>query len=533
MRLALAQFNSTMGDFDGNKDRMLDLIRQARAQKCDLVIFPELALFGYSPNDLLERQDLINDQLKALQSLAKNKPKDIAALVGAVTRVEKGAGKPLFNSAVFLKEKIRFLNKQLLPSYDVFDETRFFRPGKIEKNFISMGKKNVLVLVCEDMWGWEREEYDNPLKGSLEKKVDFVVSINASPFCIGKRERRLNMAKQTAKKLKCPVVYVNMVGAQDEIIFDGGSFVVDSKGQILGQAAHFKEELLIVDLFEKSKKIITDKTDEGEILRQSLVLGIRDFARKNQMRRIHLGLSGGIDSAVALCLAVEAIGAENVTALALPGPHSASESLTLAQQLAKNLGCAFQSLPIQNIYQQQLKDFESVFGPQKFGLLHENLQARIRGSVLMMYSNLQSSLLLATSNKSELATGYSTLYGDMCGGLAPLGDLLKRQVYAVAENYNKDTEVIPRRIIDRAPSAELAPNQKDQDSLPPYEELDSTVHRLVTQMALPKTKEDQWLLKKMAYSEFKRWQAAPILRVSEHAFGRGRRWPISGKAYKN
>jgi NAD+ synthase (glutamine-hydrolysing) len=532
MRVALAQINSMMANFSANKEKILDFARQAQEQNCDLVVFPELALFGYSPGDLLEREDLVVEQLKSLQELQKNRSLKIPALIGAITKAPKTPGKPFYNSAVLTGKKSKICHKHLLPNYDIFDESRFFRPGKISDNVITVGNKKILVFVCEDMWSAERADYIDPLKQLGKLKIDFVVSINSSPFSLGKKERRQKMAKIVAKKLKCPVLYVNMVGAQDEVIFDGGSFAINALGKVTHHARHFSEELLVIDLKDQKSKTRISASDEGEILRQALVLGIRDFAGKNNLKHIHLGLSGGIDSAVALCLAAEALGPKSVTAIALPGPFSAPESFTLAQVLAKNIGCEFHTASIDDIYKEQLASFEKVFGQQKFGLIHENLQARVRGGLLMMYSNFKNSLLLSTSNKSEIATGYATLYGDMCGGLAPLGDLLKNQVYAIAEAYNKEKELIPKAIVARAPSAELAPNQKDQDSLPPYDELDASVQRMVTEQEAAKKDIDRWLLKKIALSEFKRWQAPPILKISEHAFGRGRRWPISHGAYK-
>jgi NAD+ synthase (glutamine-hydrolysing) len=532
MRVALAQINSIMADFSANKEKILSFVRQAREQKCDLIVFPELALFGYSPNDLLEREDLIDDQLKALKSLQKDKTLSIPCIFGAVTKAPKTPGKPLYNSAVLVGKKTHICHKQLLPNYDVYDESRFFRSGKITDNIVSVGKKKVLILVCEDMWSAERSDYINPLKQLGKKKIDFVVSINASPFSLGKDIRRQKMAKLTAKQLKCPVLYVNLSGSQDEVIYDGGSFAINREGQLIAHANRFSEELLIVDLKNKKPKVLKSKITDAEVLKNALIFGIREFAQKNSLSRIHLGLSGGIDSAVVLCLAAEALGPKNITAVALPGPFSSPESLQLAKALAKNVGCEFHELSINSTYKEQLASFESVFGPQDFGLLHENLQARIRGAMLMMYGNLKNSLLLSTSNKSEISTGYSTLYGDMCGGLAPLGDLLKNQVYDIASCFNEESEMIPVAIITRAPTAELRPNQKDQDSLPPYDELDASVQRIVTQSQAAKNETDRWLLKKIAFSEFKRWQSPPVLKISEHAFGRGRRWPISHQAYK-
>jgi len=530
MRIALAQMNSRLGGIDSNLAKIVDFTRQAQDKNCHLIVFPELAILGYSPNDLLERPEVVAEQLKALKKLPSSKK--ITGIVGAITPNKNKNQKPYYNSAVVFPGAIKPCNKTLLPSYDVFDETRFFQAGEVNNRIVKVAGYKVAVLICEDMWAWERTEYQNPLRQIAKQKVDVVVSINASPFSIGKRERRLKVARQTAKLFKAPVVYVNMAGAQDEVIFDGGSFAVDAKGKVFAQSAYFSEDINIIDTEKRIGEMRQAPKNEGELLHGALVSGLRDFAAKNGFSKIHLGLSGGIDSAVAVALAADAVGPQNVTALALPGPYSSSESFSLAEKLAENIGCGFRTLDINTAYEEMIGNYEKVFGKMEFGLAHENVQARLRGLFLMMFANVNNSLLLSTGNKSEAASGYATLYGDMCGGLAPLGDLLKRQVYLLAEHYNSQYELIPKQIIERAPTAELRPNQKDQDSLPPYAELDASVERLVSKMSSAKNATDQWLLKKLAQSEFKRWQAPPILRVSDHAFGRARRMPISNAFYK-
>lgn len=530
MRIALAQMNSTLGGIEKNLEKIRSMTLQAQEKNCDLIVFPELALLGYSPNDLLERPEVVEAQLQALKKLPV--AKGITGLTGAITRNPHKKQKPYLNSAVFFSKKAPQVNKTLLPSYDVFDETRFFQADAKTNHVIKMGKKKVAVLICEDMWPWERAEHENHLIKMAKAKCDVVISINASPFSLGKRERRLKMAKQTAKLFNCPVVYVNMVGAQDEIIFDGGSFAVSARGKVLAQSSYFSEDLNVLDLEKGVGGVRSIPQHDGELLHGALVLGLRDFAHKNGFKKIHLGSSGGIDSAVALALACDAVGPQNVMSMAMPGPYSADESASLAQQLAKNAGCQFRTIDINSTYKQLISSFEESFGSLEFGIVHENAQARIRALFLMMYANFNNSLLIATSNKSEAATGYSTLYGDMCGGLMPLGDLLKSQVYALAEYYNKEYELIPKRILSRPPTAELRPNQKDQDSLPPYDVLDAAVENIVSQQGASKTETDRWLLKKLAASEFKRWQAPPILRVSNHSFGRGRRMPIANGFYK-
>jgi len=529
MRIALAQMNSVLGGIEKNIAKIQTLAREAKEKNCELVVFPELAVMGYSPNDLLERPEVVEAQIKALKNLPKIK--GLTGIVGAVTANKDKHQKPFFNSAVLFSGPGAAVHKTLLPTYDVFDETRFFQSGEVSGHVRKIGGRRVAILVCEDMWAWERPEHQNFLKKISKPRCDVVISINASPFALSKRARRLKMARETAKIMKSPVVYVNMVGGQDELIFDGGSFAISAKGKIIAQSAYFAEELNVIDT-EKNQGVVREfSNDEGEVLHGALVLGLRDFAAKNGFQKIHLGLSGGIDSAVALALAADAVGPQNVTAIAMPGPYSAPESFKLAERLAKNVGCHFKTIDIVPGYEQMLASFEKTFGQQEFGLLQENAQARLRGFFLMMFANLSNSLLLATGNKSEIATGYSTLYGDMCGGIMPLGDLLKRQVYAVAAYYNSQYELIPKEIINRAPSAELRPGQKDQDSLPEYDILDKSVESVVSKMQAAKNTTDQWLLKKLAVSEFKRWQAPPVLRVSDHSFGRGRRMPISNAYY--
>lgn len=522
--------NPVLGDLDGNVQKMLLWCQRAADKSCQLIVFPELSILGYSPNDLLERPELIEAHDKALKTFFKNKPKNIEAIVGGLSKVK---GVPSLANAAFTSQFPKSsVMKSLLPTYDIFDEGRFFRAGDIQQHLIQIQKKKVLLLVCEDMWAWERNPDENPLKKIKKSKVEVVISINASPFSLQKQKRRLAVAKQTAKYFSAPVIYVNMVGAQDELIFDGSSFVVDKSGRLLAQSAFCSEDLNIVDLEKSDGGVRLGAQSTVEQLHSVLTLGIRDFVSKNGFTKIHLGSSGGIDSAVVTALACDAVGPQNVTTIALPGPYSHEKSARLAEELAKNLGCRFLNMPIQNIYERTIYEYEKTFGEMTFGLVHENLQARLRGNVLMMFSNAQQSLLLATGNKSEYATGYSTLYGDMCGGLAPIGDLLKRQVYDLARFYNRERELIPKEIIERAPSAELRPNQKDQDTLPSYDLLDTAVDKIVTEVKAAKSPTEKWLLKRLAASEFKRWQAPPVLRVSERAFGRGRRYPITNGFYK-
>lgn len=539
MRIALAQMNSLLGDFEGNKTKILEFVRRARERRCDLVVFPEAALFGYHPADLLERPSLVAQQEKCLREIHRALPKDIAILVGAFVRNTSKKGKGFWNAGVFLAKgaKPRIFAKQLLPTYDVFDESRHVEPGRVAGNVFRFKGKKILVTVCEDIWGWPRKDNPffstygrNPLQDVKPRKMDLVLNLSASPFTHSKLANRLIVTRNTAKHFGCPMVYVNMVGAQDELIFDGGSFALDKKGKILAQCVRFEEDLNVLDLSEMRSDLRAVPGDEQETLRQAIVLGLRDYLAKTGFAKVHLGLSGGIDSALVACLAVDAVGPGNVTGLMLPGPFTSPDSLKWAHALAVNLGIELHEVPINPAYDQAVSSFERVFGAKEFGLMNENMQARLRGMMLMAFSNREKSLLLGTSNKSEFAVGYSTLYGDMIGALMPIGDLLKGEVYALSRHYNSQSEVIPAGILDRAPSAELRANQTDQDSLPPYEQLDAAIRRLVVGFHAPKNELETRVLNMMMASEFKRWQSPPVLKVSDHAFGRGRRFPVAHRA---
>lgn len=458
------------------------------------------------------------------------------ALVGAITLNPKKLGKPYLNSAVLISKgkKSQVFSKQLLPTYDVFDEGRHIEPGKTAENFVRINGKRILITICEDIWAWKQrggQRYQsygaNPLEKIPKKHVDLVLNLSASPFVPMKQKARQLVVKQTAHHFSCPMVYVNMVGAQDELIYDGGSFAIDSKGKVLAQASHFEEDFVIVDYKKNEGQRNPTVTDTNERLRKAIVLGIRDFVSKVGFQKVHLGVSGGIDSALVASFAVDALGPMNVTGYLLPGPFTSQESNELGTKLCQNLGIQFKTLSIQSGFDSITAELDKSVGPLSFGVVHENVQARLRGLYLMAMSNLKNSLLLGTSNKSELAVGYSTLYGDLCAGLLPIGDLLKSQVFELAHHYNKDSELIPNQIIERAPSAELRLNQKDSDSLPPYERLDPIVQKIVENGKPPKTPLEKQVYQMMMKTEFKRWQAAPILKLSQHAFGRGRRLPVA------
>jgi NAD+ synthase (glutamine-hydrolysing) len=527
MRVGLAQINATLGDFAGNREKILSFTRRALEKHCDLVVFPELSIMGYLPNDLLERSSVIDEQLKD----------GIGVLCGLIKRTGKKKGKPLYNSAALLEKgkKPRFFNKELLPTYDVFDEARHIEKGRIADGFFKFKGKRILLTICEDIWGWELPEHptnylENPLVALKKEKVDFVINMSASPFTMAKAVDRRSVVGLTAKNFKAPMVYVNLVGGQDEVIFDGGSFAVDKNGKEIARNISFEEDLNVVDLAKLEGGFREESDDQIERMRQALVLGLRDYARKTGFSKVHLGLSGGIDSAVVACLAVDALGPQAVTGVTMPGPFNEAKSRTLSDDLAKNLGIRCFNLSIAKSYETVLSAFKDSVGDFEFSVVNENMQSRLRGLMMMALSNKENSMLLTTGNKSEYATGYATLYGDMAGGLAVIGDLLKGQVYALAKHYNSERELIPDAIINRPPSAELRPDQKDEDSLPPYPELDKAVQNLVEFQKPAKSKTEKWLVGVLAKQEFKRWQAAPILKISGHAFGRGRRMPLAHKA---
>ena len=540
MRIALAQINSTLGDFENNKIKILSFIASAKEKKAELVIFPEASLFGYHPFDLLERDLLVDKQAKALKQLLKEIPVDIHVLIGGFEKNRSKKGRPYFNVA-FLCQKnkiLKIFRKELLPTGDVFDEARFIEKGDLTKNYFKIKNRKFFLTICEDIWAWENKRgrsiyTENPLKKVKKQKVDLVINMSASPYFEGKLKQREYVVQKTAKHFNAPMVYVNLVGAQDEIIYDGQSFLMDKTGKKKFVCLDFEEDLNIFEI-----ETLKDWNSSGskkeptptEQLHKALVLGLRDFSAKTGLKRVHLGLSGGIDSAVVACVAVDALGPNNVSLFALPTEFNKPESFKLAKQLADNLKLEMKVIPIQPIFETIKAEVDSQFNIREFGLVHENLQSRIRGLLLMAYANSAGSLLLTTGNKSEYATGYTTLYGDMCGGLAIIGDLTKKQVYELANHFNNSYELIPKQIITRAPSAELRPNQKDQDSLPAYDLLDVSVVKIVEDRLQAKTKTDEWLLQALMKTEFKRWQSPPILKVSEHSFGRGRRYPIAHKA---
>lgn len=540
VKIALAQINPIVGDIDGNRRKILAFGRRAEARGADLVVFPELALTGYPPRDLLELKAFVQKNLTALQDLAKA-TRRVGYLVGYVEPNPKATQKPCFNAAALLVNgrivAKRF--KTLLPTYDVFDESRHFESAP-ETSPIPYRGKRLGVHICEDMWHvpalWPESPYRiDPIARLAKAKADVFINLSSSPFHRGKTHKRLELVQHHVARYHRPFLFVNQVGGNDELIFDGNSFAVDGQGKVLGQASSFTEDLTIVDTGAKGTTEFWREEPEIAQIHDALVLGLRDYARKCGFEKVLLGLSGGIDSSVTAAIAVEALGAKNVLGVLMPSLYSSKGSVTDSVDLAKALGIRTHTLPITPVFRNYLKTLKPAFERLPPDLAEENLQARIRGTLLMALSNKLGMLLLTTGNKSEVSMGYCTLYGDMNGGLAVISDVFKTTVYDLAREINRRHNVIPENSITKAPSAELRPNQKDQDSLPPYEVLDPIVEAYVeagkdvediTAMGYAKPLVEK-ILRTIDAAEYKRRQAAPGLRLTSKAFGMGRRMPIA------
>lgn len=542
MKIALGQLNFFVGDFEGNLKKMLAAVAEAKAQGADLVCFPELATCGYPPRDFLEFDDFIRRAEHSIMELAKA-AQGIAIAVGSPSRNPVIEGKDLFNSAYFLEDgQIKHVHhKALLPTYDIFDEYRYFEPAKEFKVVEFKGKK-IALTICEDLWnlGNENPLYTIvPLDEMMPQHPDVIINLSASPFSYEHALERIRVVKANVERYKLPLFYVNQVGAQTEIIFDGGSFAVAPNGHVFEEMPYFKECVKTFDLNEVMNNGRNNERPKEKIplIHDALVLGIQDYFEKLGFQRAILGLSGGIDSAVVAVLAARALGEDNVRALLMPSQFSSVHSVNDARQLANNLGMQYDIIPIEPIFNSFCEALRPHFWGHPFDITEENIQARIRGMLLMAVSNKFGNILLNTTNKSEMAVGYGTLYGDMCGGLAVLADVYKTEVYELAFYINKDAEVIPENTLTKPPSAELRPNQKDIDSLPPYEVLDAILYQYIEKHQGPREiiemGFDEAIVKKalrlVNTSEFKRHQAPPVLRVSSKAFGVGRRMPIVGK----
>ncbi len=559
MKIGLLQLNSTIGDFAANREKLVTAYADAVARGAEFVLAPELFLCGYPPRDLLQRPDFIDENLATLEAVAKNVG-GIPLCVGFVDKNSERPGRALRNAAAVLQHgKIIWrTNKSLLPTYDVFDEDRYFEPAKKIEPFVFNGRK-LGITVCEDIWNdedfWPERLYRrDPVKELVAQGAEIILNISASPWCVGKEKTRLEMLQRVARDEKIPLSQVNLVGANDELIFDGHSVALDSAGKVLALGRGFAEEILVVDFNAGSSRrepaqIKTEAESERTHVRchsfppreqqifSALSLGIRDYVRKCGFKSVILGLSGGIDSALVAVLAADALGAENVLGVAMPARYSSRGSLTDAELLAKNLGLRYEVLPIEPVFNAVEKQLEAVFAGTKRNEAEENVQSRLRGVTLMALSNKFGALVLTTGNKSEMAVGYCTLYGDMNGALAPIADVFKTEIYALAKWINRDREIIPHASIAKPPSAELRPDQTDQDSLPPYEILDAILDlyvvknlgksEIVARGFAAATVTD--VVNKINFSEYKRRQAAPALKVSPRAFGIGRRIPVAQK----
>ncbi len=547
MKVTIGQINTTNGDIAGNVAKILKGIKKAKADGSDLVVFPELAIHGYTSQDWFQDHDIIREAETPLAEIVAA-TKGITAIVGTIRQNDETDGRRLFNSAAVIHdgELLGFADKTLLPEYDVFDDPRYFEPSEQRRLFEINGVK-IGVAVCEDFWNdktfWKERLYDDdPTNELIEMGADLIVSTNASPFNKGKIRLRCDMVAHRAKAQKIPIVFVNLVGGNDGIIFDGASLIADEEGDIILQAKAFEEfvETVELDVRKPDSRGITG--NEIKTLRRALVLGIRDYAHKNGFNKAVLGLSGGIDSTLVATLAAEALGAENLLCVMMPSPFSSEGSIAHSQELIKNLGCESRIEPISDAFEVLLKQLEFQ-KPMRGGenLAAENMQSRIRGVIIMAISNAEGRLVLSTGNKSELAVGYCTLYGDTNGGLAVIGDVLKTEAYALSRHINDEAgkEIIPEVIIDKAPSAELAPDQFDADSLPPYSKMDPILKLYFENKLSPKEIIDEGHNEDLVYSllnkvespanEFKRRQLPPTLIVSKNAIGIGRRRPITHK----
>ena len=543
MKIALGQIDSTVGDFAGNAEKIVDFAQRARSAGAGLILFPELAICGYPPRDLVERPAFVEKNQKTAEAIAR-RTTGISVICGMVTRAQAGSGKSVMNSAALLQDgKIPFIqSKMLLPTYDVFDEMRNFAPASSQQLLSFCGKRMALT-VCEDAWNdknfWSKRLYTlDPVEELIKAGGNFVLNISASPFWVGKREFRQKMLRSIAVNHKVPVVMVNQVGGNDSLIFDGTSLVLNREGEVIAKGKSFEEDLICFDSDELTGEIHESVQGEEAEAYGALVMGTRDYVRKCGFRTVIVGLSGGIDSALTAAIAADAVGPENVIGVGMPGPYSSGGSVADAESVAKNLGIRFELLSIKDIFLAYRKVLDPVFAGRAEDVTEENLQPRARGTLLMALANKFGAIVLSTGNKSEVAVGYCTLYGDMVGGLAVISDVPKTMVYRLARYVNSRRAVIPQDTLDKPPSAELRPGQMDIDTLPPYEVLDPILEDYIEDMRTAEEiaerhKFDIALVRKVIRmidrNEYKRQQAALGLKISEKAFGYGRRFPIAAK----
>ena len=544
MQIALGQINPTVGDFSGNASKIVDFAQRAKSGGAGLILFPELSVCGYPPRDLVERASFIAHNRETLDRIAAE-TSGIAVICGVVTPAEADTGKSVMNSAALLMDgKVAFVqSKMLLPTYDVFDEMRNFAPAKSQSLFSFRGKQ-VALTICEDAWNdkhfWNKRLYTfDPVEALLGAGASILLNISASPFWIGKREFRREMLASIARNYKTPVAMVNQVGGNDSLVFDGSSLVLNAAGDVIAQGKSFEEDLVFFDPDSLTGDLHQTMPGEEASAYAALVLGTRDYVRKCGFRQVIVGLSGGIDSALTATIAADALGPENVIGVGMPGPYSSQGSVEDARTLAGNLGIRFELLCITESFESYRKTLQKTFAGCKEDVTEENIQSRIRGTLLMALSNKFGALVLSTGNKSELGVGYCTLYGDMAGGLAVISDVPKTLVYRLARYANSQRAVIPQASLEKPPSAELRPDQKDSDSLPPYEVLDAILEDYIEDMhGAEQIARDHGfelelvrkVIRMVDRAEYKRQQAAPGLKISAKAFGYGRRFPIAAKA---
>lgn len=539
MRIALAQLNYHIGNFQENNQKIVHAINKARNEKADLIVFAELAIGGYPAKDLLRNRQYIQACQDSIKHIAEH-CKDISCIIGAPTPNTDQEGKALYNSAVLIENGViqQLVHKSFLPDYDIFDEYRYFEPNK-RFNCIDFKGHKIALTICEDLWDDDGyNSYVGDLMAELRKEnPDFIINLAASPFSYTQQQQRVNVLKRQAIKAACPLVYVNQVGAHTDIIFDGRSMVLNKNGELTHTLKKFEEDFLLVDLSQE-QAILPETTDaEIALIHEALILGLKDYFQKSNFKKVVLGLSGGLDSALVAALACEALGAENVLAILMPSKYSSDHSIKDALDLVANTGCHKETIAIGAMVDAFEETLQPVFAGRTPDTTEENIQARVRGTLLMAISNKFGHILLNTSNKSEAAVGYGTLYGDMAGSLSVIGDVYKTQAFRLAEYINRDREIIPINTISKPPSAELRPDQKDADSLPPYELLDSVLYQLIelekSTVEVIQAGFDTDLVMRIAKllnnAEFKRFQAPPILRVSPKAFGSGREFPLVAK----
>jgi NAD+ synthase (glutamine-hydrolysing) len=544
VKIALGQINPTVGDFSGNAAKIIDFSRRAQAADAGLILFPELSICGYPPRDLVERPSFVARNRETAERIAAEIP-GISVICGMVTPADSETGKSVMNSAVLLQGgKIAFIqSKMLLPTYDVFDEMRNFAPARSQQLFPFCGNRMALTI-CEDAWNdklfWPKRLYTvDPVESLIQNGGNFVLNISASPFWIGKRELRRDMLASIARQHKVPVAMVNQVGGNDSLLFDGSSLVLNREGQVIAQGRSFEEDLIYFDSSTLTGELHEQIPGEEASVYSALVLGTRDYMHKCGFTKAIVGLSGGIDSALTAVIAADAAGPENVIGVGMPGPYSSQGSIDDACALAHNLGIRFELLSINPVYEAYRKILEPVFSGRKEDVTEENIQSRARGTLLMALSNKFGAIVLSTGNKSELGVGYCTLYGDMVGGLAVISDVPKTLVYRLSQYVNSLRAAIPKNSLEKPPSAELRPNQKDTDSLPPYEVLDAVLEDYVEDShSAERIAADHGfdietvrrIVRMVDRAEYKRQQAAPGIKISPKAFGYGRRFPIAAKS---